>query len=161
MDTASEAEDFDAWMAYRKAKRAKKGAQGSGEHGSREKNKPSGEGRTKHVPNRRTRVRNRCYARNRKYRNAPQCPQTENRHGGKGKNPPRKPYSSIAKESPNEVGSPGKSAPLGPARSHEKSFPRTPELGGQFVVTQSDSVVVLNTGATANLVCCKWLGNRN
>ena len=35
------------------------------------------------------------------------------------------------------------------------------ELGGQFVCVRDDSVVVLATGATANLVRFKWLGNHN
>ena len=61
MDTVSEGEDFEAWMAYRKAKRAKKDAQGSGEHGSGEKNKSAGGGRTKNAINRRTGERNRRY----------------------------------------------------------------------------------------------------
>ena len=61
MDTVSEGEDFEAWMAYRKAKRAKKDAQGSGVHGSGEKNKSAGGGRTKNAINRRTGERNRRY----------------------------------------------------------------------------------------------------
>ena len=77
MDTVSEEEDFEAWMAYRAAKRAKKDTQGSGEYGSREKNKPSGEGRAKNGRNRRTGQRNRCYARYSEYRYTPQCPQRE------------------------------------------------------------------------------------
>ena len=36
-DPASEEEDFEAWAAYRKAKRARKVAQDNGEQGSREK----------------------------------------------------------------------------------------------------------------------------
>ena len=54
MDTASEEEDFEAWTDYRKAKRGKKDAQGSGDSGSREEDAPSGEGRTKNGLNRRT-----------------------------------------------------------------------------------------------------------
>ena len=42
MDAAPEEEDFGVWMVYRLAKRARKDAQGSGERGSRERNKPSG-----------------------------------------------------------------------------------------------------------------------
>ena len=33
--------------------------------------------------------------------------------------------------------------------------------GGQFSASQSDSVVALGTGATANLVCYKWFANHN
>ena len=64
-------------------------------------------------------------------------------------------------ETPVGIGSPKKLAPVGPARSRENSFPTTVELGGQFAATQSDSVLVLDTGATANLVCYTWSGNHN
>ena len=62
METASDEEDFEAWAVYRKAKRAKKDAQGRGEQGSRGTKKPSAEGRAKNGFNRRTGGRNRCYA---------------------------------------------------------------------------------------------------
>ena len=80
---------------------------------------------------------------------------------GQSREPPRKPYSSIAMETPVEVGSPPRSAPVGPVRSQEQSFPTTMELGGQFAVTPPESLAVLDTGSTANSVCYKWLGNRN
>ena len=53
LDTASEEEDFEAWMAYGKAARAK--TEG-GDQGNRDKS-----GRTKNPINRRTWQRNRCY----------------------------------------------------------------------------------------------------
>ena len=34
-------------------------------------------------------------------------------------------------------------------------------MGGQFAASNSESAAVLDTGATANLVCYKWLGTRN
>ena len=37
----------------------------------------------------------------------------------------------------------------------------TIDLGGEFVVSPASSVVVLDTGATANLVCRQWLANHN
>ena len=100
------------------------------------------------------------------YHYSPHCPQKENRCGGapstqrQGKKPPNWPYSPIATGTPVEVRSPPKLAPAGPAPG-ENSFPTTLELGGHFAATQSESVVALDTGATANLVCYKWSGNRN
>ena len=63
-DTVSEEEDFDAWMAYREAKRAKRD---SGDHESREKGKSSREGRTKNAITRRTGELDRCYTCNTEY----------------------------------------------------------------------------------------------
>ena len=192
MDSVCEGEDFEAWIACRKAKRAEKAAQGSGERGSRETNRgveignllgnretnrgvarrrrlsqgsrePSWDGRARNSINRRAAQSNRCFTRNSEYHFAPPCPQKEARYGGapspyrQRKKPPSKPYSSIAMQTPVEVGSPKKLAPVGPARSHENSFSTSLELGGQFAATQSDSVVALDTGATANLACRKWL----
>ena len=74
MDTVPEVEDFEAWAAYRKAKRAKKDGGG---HGNREK--AAGGGRTKNAINRRTGERYRCYARNSEYHYHPQSPQEEDR----------------------------------------------------------------------------------
>ena len=37
----------------------------------------------------------------------------------------------------------------------------TLEGGGRLVRVHGDSSVVLDTGATANLVCPKWLANHN
>ena len=64
-------------------------------------------------------------------------------------------------ETPVDVGSPPKSASDGPARSHEQSFSATMEVGGQISAPQSESAVVLDTGAAANLVCYNWLDNHN
>ena len=100
------------------------------------------------------------------YHYSPHCPREESRCGGapstqrQAKKPPNWPYSPIATGTPVEVGSPPKLAPAGPAPD-ENSFPATLELGGHFAATQSESVVALDTGATANLVCRKWLGNHN
>ena len=87
MDTAPEEEAFEAWMVYCKVKRAKKDAQGSGEHGRREKSRSPGEGRTQNAINRRTGERNRCYTYNSGYHFAPQCPQREHRYGGASLSP--------------------------------------------------------------------------
>ena len=154
MDTVSEEEDFEAWVAYRKAKRATRGngepnrrAKAEvGDSGGREKG-----GRTKNPVGRRTGRRNRRYTCDSEYHYAPQCPLKTSRKSNK-------PYSSMAMETPIEVGSPLKSAPAGPARSQEQSFPTTIQVGG---LGQSESVVVWDTRATANLVCYKWSENHN
>ena len=166
MDTVCEEEDFEAWMVHRKATRTKKDAQGGGEQGSRVRNRPSAEGRAENGLNRRTGERNRWYTCFSEYHFAPQCTPKENRYAGvssslrQGRKPPSKP-NSIATESPIEVGSPGNAALVGPARSRENSFSTILELGGQFAATQSESVVVLDTGLTANSVSYNWLGSLN
>ena len=60
MDTASEEEDFEKRVAYRKAKRATKDGKGGGDTGKQEKRKFSKGGRTRNGFNRRTGERNRC-----------------------------------------------------------------------------------------------------
>ena len=42
-----------------------------------------------------------------------------------------------------------------------ESFATTLEVGGQFVCARDDSMSVLDTGATANFVCFKWIQNHN
>ena len=77
MDMAFEEEDFEAWLAYRKAKRAtresgepdKRAKTEGGDYGSRDKG-----GRTKNPIDRRAGRRNRCFARNSEYHHAPQRP---------------------------------------------------------------------------------------
>ena len=147
MDTASQEEEFDARMAFRKAKRAKKDAQGGGEHESREKNEPSGEGGARNSIDRRTGERNRCYScvHRRVHRTvsiAEPLSVHRKRTGmaalpppyRQGKNPPSKPYSSIAMKTPVEVGGSKKLAPAGPARSRENSFSTTQELAPNRIV---------------------------
>ena len=125
MDTASEEEDCEAWLAYRKAKRA---TRGSGETSKRAKTEGGDDGsrgrsgRTKNPIDRRAERQNRRYACNSECHCAPQCPQKENRRSGApsplktSKKSSNEPYSSIATETPVDVGSPPKSAPAGPAR---------------------------------------------
>ena len=119
MDTVSEVEDFEAWMADRKAARATR--EGGGQ-GNRDRRAETESGRTTNPINRRRGQRNRCYTRHGEFDYVPQCPRKKNRNSGapsplktreKSSNIP---YSSIAMESPVEVGSPPKSASAGPAR---------------------------------------------
>ena len=50
--------------------------------------------------------------------------------------------------------------PGGPERMCERPFSTTLGVGGQFACVRGDSIAVLDTGATANLACFKWLANR-
>ena len=77
------------------------------------------------------------------------------------KKPSYQPYSSIALDSPLQDQPSHLDRRRGPARKNERSFSSTLEVGGQFVCVHDDSVGELETGATANLVCFKWLGNHN
>ena len=79
MDTASDEEDFEAWVAYREAKRAKKGGGGSEQNGIRGKREASEEGRTTNGFNGETGERDRCYTCNSEYHFVPHRPQTEKR----------------------------------------------------------------------------------
>ena len=42
-----------------------------------------------------------------------------------------------------------------------QSFPATLDAGGLFLASKGDSAVVLDTGATANLACCRRLEHHN
>ena len=166
MDTASEEEDFEEWLAYGGAKRATRRGR---EPSKRAKTEGGdyGSGRTESPIDWRTGRRNRRYACNTVFRYDPQCPRKKKRYSGApfplktSKKSSGKPFSSIAMETPGDVGSPPKSTPAGPARSQEQSFSAAIDAGGQFSATQSESVAVLETGATANLVCYKWLDTHN
>ena len=164
MDIVSDEENLEAWVAYSKAKRAKKNMS---DGGSRDSTQKYGKGKVENAAKYRTGEINRCFVRNSEYHYAPQCP----RKGGKGgvrspsnngkQKPPLKPYSSIALESPaggdhiHENNSPA------PAPIHEDPFSTTIHLGGVFVASKASSAVVLDAGATANLVRRAWLANRN
>ena len=67
----------------------------------------------------------------------------------------------IAAESPLHVQLSGLTGWEVSDRPYERSFSTNLETGGRFANVRDDSVVVLDTGATANSVCFKWLGNHN
>ena len=46
-------------------------------------------------------------------------------------------------------------------RKCEQPFATTVDAGDAFMVSQDESVVVLDTGATANLVCFRWLARHS
>ena len=137
----------------------KRNKEGRGKTG---RSKHKGDGRTMNGFNRKTGQRNWCYTQNSEYHSAHQWPQNENRLSGPSpfqrvaKAPPSQPYCSIATESPLRVRPPGRDGPGGPERKHKHFFSMTLEIGGQCVCVNGDSVVVLDTGAAAGLVCIKW-----
>ena len=164
LDHVSDEDDFEAWVAYRKAKRAKKN---SSDGGSRDLAPRHGKGQIKNSANYRTREVNRCFVCNSEYHYAPQCPRKGGKPGvqsppnhGK-KKPPSKPYSSIALETPANANYSPDNTQLPQDSITENSFSTTIDLGGEFVVSRASSVVVLDTGATANLVCRAWLADHN
>ena len=72
---------------------------------------------------------------------------------------PNQPFSSIAAErhlqlQPSDLGGQGD-----PPRRCEDAPSTTSDVGVKSVCVHDDSVAVLDTGATANLTCFKWLGN--
>ena len=73
---ASDEDDFEAWAAYRKAKRVKMNL---GMGGSKDSAPTYGKGEIKNAANYRTGEINRCFVCNSEYHYAPQCP----RKGGK------------------------------------------------------------------------------
>ena len=52
-------------------------------------------------------------------------------------------------------------SPEGPVEAGELSIPATLDLLGQFSPADAESLVVLDTGAIANLACFKWLDKRD
>ena len=80
---------------------------------------------------------------------------------GIARNRPINPILRLPRKPPMGVGSPQKLAPSGPARTRVQSFSTAMELGRLFLASPSESAVALGAGATADLVCRKWLANHN
>ena len=57
--------------------------------------------------------------------------------------------------------SPGQSVKTDGCPECDRSFSTALDLGGQFLYEAADSLGVLDTGATANLVCFGWPPRRN
>ena len=71
MDQVSEEDDFEAWVAYRKARRAKKN---SSDGGSRDSVPMYGKEKIKNAVNYRAGETNKCFVRNSEFHYAPQRP---------------------------------------------------------------------------------------
>ena len=70
-------------------------------------------------------------------------------------------YSSSAVESPLRLPPPKRDGQTGSGRTYGHYLLGALEIGGQFFRAQGDSVIVLDTEGTANLVCVPWLGKHN
>ena len=124
------------------------------------------EGHTLNGFSRRTGERSRRYTCNSKYHAAPQCPQKENRSEGPSpyqrgpKGPSNRPFPSIAMKSLPKY---NRWVPVGEATPMNvvNSPPQRPWKWGANLCVCDDSEVVLDAGATTNLVRFKWLGHHN
>ena len=77
---------------------------------------------------------------------------------GKDRKPP---YSATPMETPVSVKEAGRSESAEELSDPGQFFAATLDVGGLFLVSDSDILVVLETGATVNLVCIRWLGAHN
>ena len=148
---------YDAWVAYRKAGKGRKNSQPNA------RSKSKGKGRRMHEQerngiNRRAGERNRCYGCGSEFHLLPKCPKRTNFPQAESSSPPlpnyapRSSFSSIAMDP-----IPLKSEELPPAGAqsegrNEQSFSTSLDSGCLVVCMRNDSVVVLDTAATANLV---------
>ena len=149
-------EDYAAWVAYRKVRKDKKGGRGADDRSKTGRSKPKEEGRTTDGSKRKTGDSNGRYTCNIEFHYARQRPRKDSRSGGPSPNkriakrPPSQPHSPIAMESTLGIQPSSLAHFDGPKRPPEHSFSRTLEIAGQFDCVHDDSVVVLDTGATAN-----------
>ena len=94
----------------------------------------------------------------------PKCPRSDVPKSEAGSASPEKgaackpSYSAILKGAPVSVKKADQSEGEEAKSNHEQSFATNLDVGGLFLASESDSVAVLDTGATANLVCSRWLG---
>ena len=156
-------EDLEVWLAHRKAN--KKGVSGNKKNGApkRSAGKVRGDGQTLDGFNRRTGKRRRRDRRDSEYHQAPKCPRRETPGGefspatqerAKATRPSYSPMSTDIPVFAQEVERLGRDERPG---AREQSFSAPMDMGNLFLVSAEDSVVVLDTGATANLGCFRWL----
>ena len=112
-------------------------------------------------------MRIRCYRRNSEYHLAPERPRRDTPKGAQSLRPQERgkgsklPYSAISAEAPVTA---QKAAHLDSAETKsecEHSFSTTLDAWGVSLVPDEESVAVFDTGATAILVCFRWLGRHN
>ena len=117
--------------------------------------------------NRKTGQRNRRYPCDGEYHLTPRCPWRDTPRGDGSSFPQgrdrahKHSYSSTSIETPVL---PQKAESVGDGETgsrREQSSVATVDAGDLFMVSQDDSVVALETGATANLACFSWLANHN
>ena len=112
-------------------------------------------------------MREKCYRRDGENHLAPRCPWRDIPRKKMSPFLPesvrsrRPPYSSISLETrvlPQQADSASESEP---GSKCEQSFATTVDVWEALLVSTMDSVVVLETGATANPVCLSWLAHQN
>ena len=155
----SETEDlsYEAWLAYRKAGKQRTGEKGAARPSYKtpgKKSKSKQVGRRKNGFNRRTGERNRCYRCGSEYHLLPKCPvkQESKAPAPPSVSPsrPRASFSSISLEEP----------PSG-RNVAEQAFIPSLKVDCPIFYAKEESAVILDTGATANLVCFRWLRRQN
>ena len=155
-------EDLDALEAYRGAERqwaGKKGKDGGG--------KVNGGAQTLNGLYRETGLRNRRYRCDSGYHLAPGCPRCDTPRGDGSLSPQerdrahRSSYSSISTETLAPAQKAGHIGGGETGSTRDQSFAAPIDMGDLFLVSQADSVAVLDTGATANLVRASWLARHN
>ena len=104
--------------------------------------------------NRRAGERGRRYRCGSEYHLLPKCPiKQEPKAPAPARNPPSNPRSSFSsitlEDSPPD------------SKAVEHSFPTSLKVDRPIFYARNESVVILDAGATANLVCFQWLGHRN
>ena len=156
---------YEAWVAYRKAGKGKNPAS-TGPKKSKGKGNKSEE-LSRNGFNRRTGERLRCYGCGSEFHLLPKCPKRNSTPQVSVAPPPppstvpRSSFSSIALDPEPPACLDSVSPETGTAGHCEQSFSTTLDTGCQLVCMQDDSVVILDTGATANLVCLRWLNHHN
>ena len=157
---------YEAWIGFRKAGRSRKDPP----RGMRPRPRSKGSKPDEQVRNgfnRRTGERNRRCCCGGEYHLLPKCPKRTNAPPA---NPspspprnyvPRSSFSSIAMDPASFVCSESSPPEARVEGCTEQSFSTSLDPGCQLVCMRDDSVVVLDTGATANLACFRWLSRRN
>ena len=157
---------YEAWVAYRKAGKGRKGPQQNA------RSRPKGKGSKMHEQernglNRRTGERNRCYGCGSEFHLLPKCPRRpdftkpDSSAQSLPNYAPRSSFSSIAMDPAPVTSDESPPVALPAENRNEQSFSTSLDSGCQLVCMRNDSVVVLDTGATANLVCFRWLSHHN
>ena len=157
---------YQAWVAFRNA------ARGRADQLKGVRSRPGGKAskqddQARNGCNRRTGERNRCFGRGGEFHllsKRPKRPYTSTVDPSSSPLPnsgPRSSFSSISMGPAPSVRS-EPSPPEQKVEGHiERSFSTSLDSGCQLVCMREDSVVILDTGATANLVCSRWLSRRN
>ena len=148
---------------YKKERKQGAGQKGKEGLSNAIKGDAKGGGQTSNAFNHRTGLRNRSHKCDSGYHLAPTCswrdaPESEVGSATPERGRARKPsYSAISAETPVSVREADQFESQDANSAHERPFATTLDVGGLSLVAKSDSAVFLDTGATANLACSRWL----